>query len=861
MTAHRAVRVLLLVAVIAGPTAAAADAPRLVGYRGLLTDDQGTPVEAAEGLDMTFRLYHDPSGGAAFWTDEYPAVEVSNGVFVVILGAGNNPLPSEQLDGTVKYLGVTIGTGAELAPRMELVSVPYALRADIAGTAIFAEEAGKLGGLAAGDFVKKGDNEDLAAKATALEGAAQTLAAKVADLETTVSVLLAQGGAGCFSECASTGEVGCSADQSARWTCGEAGDGDPCLEQTFTTCSGSLRCVGGQCVCAPAWGRQCIGDAVFSVDSCGKPEQQVEACGPGKCMDGGCFGWTLETPPGVGTIRGAALVADQLYLVGTGGLILHHDGKSWRRMASGTTKDLNAIWGFVGGSGAVLYAVGQGGKVLRMQGGVWSPIQTGYFSTLHAVGGLSSTNVVAAGENGTVLRFDGTKWSIEFWDAGAAWAQTTFRAVWLHSAANFWVGGDGGTVVHFDGSWTQDSVPDGTGTVRGMWGISPNNVWAATDTGILRFQSSWEAQALVDGATVAFKAIFGRNPGGVDLSAVAVGDGGRVYRFDGFTWTRQAKVEELLGTPAFAAVTGSTATGGRVWAIAGTGALVYQDANGAWISPTVPRTVRSIWGLTTGSTSRWAVGSGCLALRYTGSEWVSATVDSPQCGASVALNAVWGDSSGSALIAVGDAGTYLIWTGTGWIDGVPPNTANNYDIWGTGPDAILLVQAASTWLWNGALWQNTGGGGGRAGWGTASNNFYVVDGSTGQVQHFDGSEWTSRPVASGVALADIWGSAADDVWAVGDHGGVFRFDGADWTDMSIPEDTLGAGNGAALTSVWTSALGPAHAVAGGGTTYLYDGTGWHREQTYPGRAHLTVYGIGGGSVLLGGDRTIFHRDP
>ncbi|GAB4368281.1 MAG: hypothetical protein Kow0042_09370 [Calditrichia bacterium] len=97
--------------------------PKTISYQGILTDASGTIVPDGN-YDLTFKLYTSAVGGSPIWTESHPAVAVSKGVFNVILGS-TNPL---NLAFDVKYwLGITVGAGSELTPRIELTSSPYSL--------------------------------------------------------------------------------------------------------------------------------------------------------------------------------------------------------------------------------------------------------------------------------------------------------------------------------------------------------------------------------------------------------------------------------------------------------------------------------------------------------------------------------------------------------------------------------------------------------------------------------------------------------------------------------------------------------------------------------------------------------------
>jgi hypothetical protein len=54
--------------------------------------------------------------------------------------------------------------------------------------------------------------------------------------------------------------------------------------------------------------------------------------------------------------------ATNVFAVGEGGMILHYDGKAWKKTTSGTTNDFNGVWG---SSAADVFAVGNPGTILH----------------------------------------------------------------------------------------------------------------------------------------------------------------------------------------------------------------------------------------------------------------------------------------------------------------------------------------------------------------------------------------------------------------------------------------------------------------------------------------------------------------
>lgn len=114
----------LLLAMLHGLFAVAyADVPKMINHQGYLTDASGNPVNAS--VSIVFSIYNASTGGTALWT-ETQTVAVNKGVFDVNLG-GTTPI---TLPFDVPYfLGVKVGSDAEMTPRQSLTSVSYAFRA------------------------------------------------------------------------------------------------------------------------------------------------------------------------------------------------------------------------------------------------------------------------------------------------------------------------------------------------------------------------------------------------------------------------------------------------------------------------------------------------------------------------------------------------------------------------------------------------------------------------------------------------------------------------------------------------------------------------------------------------------------
>ncbi|MDP4198459.1 MAG: hypothetical protein Q8922_01025 [Bacteroidota bacterium] len=99
--------------------------PRTISYQGILRNEYGTEVANGE-YAVTIRLYGDSSGSRELWRDTYQ-VQVSNGVFSILLGSGTQPLPDAATLDRPLWLSMQVGAGEEMRPFSPLSAVPYAL--------------------------------------------------------------------------------------------------------------------------------------------------------------------------------------------------------------------------------------------------------------------------------------------------------------------------------------------------------------------------------------------------------------------------------------------------------------------------------------------------------------------------------------------------------------------------------------------------------------------------------------------------------------------------------------------------------------------------------------------------------------
>jgi hypothetical protein len=120
--------------------------------------------------------------------------------------------------------------------------------------------------------------------------------------------------------------------------------------------------------------------------------------------------------------------------------------------------------------------------------------------------------------------------------------------------------------------------------------------------------------------------------------------------------------------------------------------------------------------------------------------------------------------------------------------------------------------------------------------------------------------WTNVDSQSPMALAGIWGSSADDIWAVGDKGTMRRMKKGmtRWEIVSSPTTE-------ALRAIWGTAANDIWAVGDSGTILHYDGNEWSPSAAAFGLGYKpNLYGVWGSSkddVWIVGDVTLHYTGP
>ncbi len=128
--------VILAFCVLINAHAGETSLPPLINYQGMLTDADGNPMTGTKNLE--FNIYDSAGSGTKIWGPQiFNAVPLISGKFNVILGTTDTSGRSviEAFGAKDRYLGIKVDSGAELVPRQQILSAPFAIQAEYSSKA------------------------------------------------------------------------------------------------------------------------------------------------------------------------------------------------------------------------------------------------------------------------------------------------------------------------------------------------------------------------------------------------------------------------------------------------------------------------------------------------------------------------------------------------------------------------------------------------------------------------------------------------------------------------------------------------------------------------------------------------------
>ncbi len=407
-------------------------------------------------------------------------------------------------------------------------------------------------------------------------------------------------------------------------------------------------------------------------------------------------------------------------------------------------------------------------------------------------------------------------------------------------------------------AWTWvNPLPQGN-PLYGVWSFGPNDVYAVGTRGTLMHYdgSTWSVVQTVtpNGLNDVW--------GSASNDVFAVGAAGTIVHYDGTSWsTMTSGTTETLYS-----VWGSGPT--DVFAVGNAGKILHYNGS-VWSTMTSGTTKNLCDVCGTGPADVWTVGYDGAVRHYNGSSWSSLTTGIAYSTADFVD--VWCVGTNNVYALANDTFTWsggtifysyvYQYNGTTWslvyngyaeeliLKGVWAGDADNVfvaatNVWGEGR---LLRFDGSTWSLTDMPWMKF-----RAIHGSAADDVYIV-GEAGLVLRFDGTNWSSQASESAGGIYDAWGSGPNDVFAVYGND-VLHYDGSTWSTM-----ITGAPTG--LQGIWGTGPDDVFAVGLSGTIVHYDGSSWSSMSSGTTQLLNALCGSGPDNVFaVGASGTICRYD-
>ncbi len=430
------------------------------------------------------------------------------------------------------------------------------------------------------------------------------------------------------------------------------------------------------------------------------------------------------------------------------------------------------------------------------------------------------------GLSGVGVHWDGMQWS----NAGISMDGENIHELWGTSGSSLWAGGEAphddsiAEADFFDGGSWKFNFTGCFGTITGIWGSAPDDVWFNCDDGNLQH---FTAGSVMDSTNIDPGIITSAGMWGSSASSIWAGArGGELLHYDGGTWsiasTVPAEIAQIWGT-----------SDSDFWAIAGGDILHFSSAT-QWVTQTLPP-VTNILALHGSSPNNiWAVGAENTLIHYDGGSWSASPAGANQQPVA-SFVAIWAAGPDDAWVV----GTHDIthWDGHSWTIAVPSlpgkltaiHGATSTDVWSVGGPLVMHYDGQgwtehSEGLDGGALWNIWAAGNGEA---------FGSDGDREIFQYTPASGWTlvyTLPLGlyapSPVAL---WGSGPTDVWGRCGGNGIVALERVD----------VGPGDGSECSHpgeppIWGS--GPHDVYTGiGNLVHHFDGVSWMQIDALTGR--------------------------
>ncbi|MBI4815968.1 MAG: hypothetical protein HY791_06920 [Deltaproteobacteria bacterium] len=194
-----------------------------------------------------------------------------------------------------------------------------------------------------------------------------------------------------------------------------------------------------------------------------------------------------------------------------------------------------------------VYAVGgspERGLITHFDGQTWTPIELGFdVPLINWVHGFGPTDVYFVGTHGTILHFDGARFT-----KSATVTSADLWGVFCAAPDDVWAVGGGArrvedaTVLHYDGiRWERMSTPElqhpNVFSFFKVWGTSSRDVYVVGQRGVVLRWDGASFTELFVGSSEDLVSVWGTGPSRIAI--VGGRSNGELVTFDGIDWARE----------------------------------------------------------------------------------------------------------------------------------------------------------------------------------------------------------------------------------------------------------------------------------------------------------------------------------
>jgi hypothetical protein len=252
-----------------------------------------------------------------------------------------------------------------------------------------------------------------------------------------------------------------------------------------------------------------------------------------------------------------------------------------------------------------------------------------------ALAGSGPTDIWAI-DTGNLIHSDGSTWTGV--NTGVNAATTPLNALSVLSPTSVWAVGNGGTVVYYNGNKWTSMTTNTTNNLHAVYAFSANEAWAVGDYITLHYLNG-TFTSINPNLNAPLRAVFGITP----MNVYAAGDNDAIIQWNGTKWSN---VSPVMGQFAFHAIWASSAT--DVW-VAGDGGIFQHWIGTMWQEGTLGQSnLLAAYGFS--STDVWLAGQNGVTYHYEGP---MTQFRGPQTGYAGSINAIWGASTHDVLAAGG----------------------------------------------------------------------------------------------------------------------------------------------------------------------------------------------------------------